>query len=400
LTASPRYFPRVPLASPFWNHATYNTILRCVASAHIIHGPDLEQLTVTIEQTLKVAGALLCGSGSLALELALRACGIRSGDEVIVPSFCCNTVVPPILACGATPVLADIGAQLNLTDETVDAAITRNTKAIIVPHLFGNPADIQSIVSSAQPRRIAVIDDAAQALGATIDGQPAGSFGDFGILSFGAGKVCAGIGGVLITRKAGDGVSLAPSSTITVLAQLFSTLLWGCWRRWTLPVEPLLRRRPSPHEPPAAYRHERMANLQAAVIEALLQTLNENIAARRARVALYRELLGDFPAVELIAHRPGSACLTQVIRVARAGHKDDPAPHLIGALAGAGFEAQGSYVPIHHLAELPHCVWDRLPKTERVWADLIELPCEPSVSLGDVERIAAIVKQFAQSRPN
>jgi cysteine sulfinate desulfinase/cysteine desulfurase-like protein len=124
----------------------------------------------------------------LALEIALRACDLRPGDEVVIPTFCCTSVVAPILAVGANPVLADVGEELNITLETLQMALTKKSRAIIVPHLFGNPADIESIVDLARARNIRVIDDAAQALGATINGRPAGTFGDAGILSFGSIK--------------------------------------------------------------------------------------------------------------------------------------------------------------------------------------------------------------------
>ena len=174
----PSFFPIVPLAVPYWSKATYREILRAVLSAGVIDGVALEQLRALICETLNVKTAILCGSGSLALELALRAVGVHHGDEVVIPTFCCSAVVPPILAAGATPVLADVGEELNLTVETVDAALTRKTRAIIVPHLFGNPADIEGIVELAAPRSICVIDDAAQALGASIHRRPVGSFGD------------------------------------------------------------------------------------------------------------------------------------------------------------------------------------------------------------------------------
>src|SRR6266550_5275528 len=171
---SPLSFPRVPLAVPYWSNATYRGIFRAIASGRVIDGEALERLRSLISQKLKVEDVLLCGSGSLALELALRACGVLRGNEVVIPTFCCSAVVPPILAVGATPVLADIEDELNLTVKTVDAALTRKTKAIIVPHLFGNPADITPIVELAQSKNIRVIDDAAQAFGAAIDGQSLG----------------------------------------------------------------------------------------------------------------------------------------------------------------------------------------------------------------------------------
>ena len=84
--------------------------------------------------------------------------------------------------------------------------------------------------------------------------------------------------------------------------------------------------------------------------------------------------------------------MTQVIRLLPRHSGEDMATKLIQALRVAGYEVQGSYVPIHLLANFGQCVWDRLPRAENVWANLVELPCEPNVSLADVERIAAIVK--------
>jgi dTDP-4-amino-4,6-dideoxygalactose transaminase len=399
------FFPRVPLAVPFWTRETYLSVLRCLASGQIIEGPDAAQLCAQLEETLGVTQVVLCGSGSLALELALRACAIRAGDEVIIPGFCCSAVVPPVLAVGATPVLADIGDELNLTAATVDAAVTGKTRAVVVPHLFGNPADIGAIVELARAKNIRVIDDAAQAHGAAIDGKPAGSFGDFGILSFGAEKICSGLGGGVLLAQDFDSIKDVTRGLLmpTPAAELWhfaSTLVWRRWRRWTLPAEPLLRREPSPHRAPVLYRRERMSHLQAAVAETLLRSLRENLAARRARVELYRELLGHSANVGLIPHRPGSACLTQVVQLKRRRKSDDPASDIIAALRNAGYEIQGSYVPIHLLSQFPQCVWDRLPNTEKLWPDLLELPCEPQVELAEAERIAGIVISLAANREN
>ena len=156
---------------PFWNHETQRNILRCLVSGQVVRGTDLVALRSSYSIYFGVDDVILCGSGSLALELALRTCHLDQGDEVIIPSFCCSTVVAPILAVGATPVLADVGSDLNLTAETVDAARTGRTRAVIVPHLFGNPANIEEIVELGDANNIVVIDDAAQALGATIDGR-------------------------------------------------------------------------------------------------------------------------------------------------------------------------------------------------------------------------------------
>jgi len=393
----PSSFPRVPLAVPYWNGETYRAILRSLLLGAIVEGPDVQRLQSSLIATLGVECAVLCGSGSLALEIALRECGVGQGDEVVIPTFCCTAVVAPVLAVGAVPVLADVGAELNITAQTIDAALTKKTKVVIVPHLFGNPADIGAIVDLARGRNIRVIDDAAQALGATIEGKPVGSFGDVGILSFGSEKVCAGLGGGVFLSRNADNLNVGMKPDLRAarlslsLRTLLSTIFSRRWRRWTLPLLSPLKAA-GPDEPPAPYRKETMANINAAVAVSLMQTLSENIAARRARVDAYRELLGNEERLNLIPHQRGSACLTQVVRVLPKRRGEDSASEIVQALCSVGYEIQGSYVPIHLLSGYQHFVLEPLPYAEHVWADLIELPCEPDVSLDHVERIVAIVK--------
>jgi len=393
-------FYRVPLAVPYWNRGTYRRILQSFCSGSVIDGADLHHLRSLVIEGLGVKEAALCGSGSLALEIALRACDVRRGDEVVIPTFCCSAVVPPILALGATPVLADADEELNLTVETVGAVLTQNTRAIIVPHLFGNPADISAIIELVRGKNVRVIDDAAQALGATLDGRPVGSFGEAGILSFGGEKVCSGLGGGAVLSRHdnflhGDlMIDLARPALVSTLRRFLATLIWRRWRRWTRPLQVTLSRNGSQRDTalPRNYGRELMANLNAAVACSLMQTLRENIAARRERVRAYQKLLGGEEGLELIPHRSGSACLTQVVRVLPGRRDRDMAANLISVLGRSGYEIQGSYVPIHHLRDFGMCVWDRLSHADRIWGDLIELPCEPDVSFNHVERIAMIVK--------
>jgi dTDP-4-amino-4,6-dideoxygalactose transaminase len=396
-------FPRVPLAVPYWNGATYRAIFHCLRSGTIIDGFEVEKLRASLCQALGAASVVLCGSGSLALQMALRALGMKQGDEVVVPAFCCSAVVAPILAAGAVPVLGDVGVELNLTAETAEAALTANTRAIIVPHLFGNPAEMDAIIELARRRNIRVIDDAAQALGACMNERPVGAYGDAAIISFGREKICFGLGGgalilpnnELAARAAN--MSLPSPENAALLRTLLTAQLWHRWRRWSLPVERAFCSRPGPDIPAEPYRNEAMANLQAAVAGSLMETLQENIKARRARVRAYVELLGGDERLQLVAHRDGSACLTQVVRVLPLRRKEDLAVKLVDALNNGGYEVQGSYVPIHLLPGHERWKRDRLPHTDGVWADLIELPCEPHVQLSHIERIAAIIKETLDS---
>jgi dTDP-4-amino-4,6-dideoxygalactose transaminase len=389
---------RAALAVPYWNGDTYRAAVRSIVTGHVGDGCALGALRSLIVQQLGVADALLCGSGSLALETALSACGIGGGDEVIVPAFCCTAVIPPILNVGAIPVFADIGDELNITAETFAAAMTEKTRAVVVPHLFGNPAEIAAIAETARARNICVIDDAAQAFGATVDGRPAGSFGDAGILSFGPEKICFGIGGGVAVSTKKDflaGMDLPRPNACNELQKFFSTVLRRRWRRWSFPLEHLFSAKPAPDTPPARFKREAMSNLAGAVSLSLVNNIAANIARRRERVRRYNELLTGVAGLHLTSHRPGSACLTQVVRLSSLNPDDDRAAQLIADLRRAGYEAQGSYVPIHLLPD--YACWRRrlLPRAERVWADLVELPCEPSVSIADVERIAALVKEAA-----
>jgi perosamine synthetase len=375
-----------------------------VLSGQVIVGPELAELKSRISEKLGVQDAVLCGSGSLALELALRSCDVKSGDEVVVPTFCCTSVISPILGVGACPVLADVGDDLNITTTTVEPALSKRTRAIIVPHLFGNPADIDSIIDLTRGRDIRVIDDAAQALGASLNGQNLGTFGDAGILSFGNEKVCSGLGGgALVSRhreviERGAEIELPASDLSLALRSLSSPLVWHRWRRWSVPLLEVLYSfsATDPESLPPLYRKESMSNLSAGVASSLMKSLHDNLAARRARVRAYQELLGN-ERLMLVPHRQGSACLTQVIGLSPRATGHDPASDLIASLRGAGFEIQGSYIPIHLLAPYQQLAVRSLPHAEKIWMNLIELPCEPDVSLDHVERIASIVKQTIRS---
>ena len=331
-----------------------------------------------------------CGNGRTAIELALRVVGVGAGDQVVVPTFCCTSIVPPILALGAAPVFADIGADLSVTPETVDAAITARTRAVIVPHLFGNPAPIDAIAAACAARDIAVIDDAAQALGATLNGRPLGSWGAAGLVSFGNGKVCFGTGGGILIlpdgptqRRAAD-VCLVTESPKDVLERALGVLLWRRWRRWSQPIQTVLASRQRSSAPPRPYRATGIANLDAAVALTLVNTLDANLAARRERVRWYTERLGDLDTLRLVSHRDGSACLTQVVAVRRG---DTQAGALITRLRAAGYEVNSSYAPLHRQAAYAAFAPTALPVAERVAPTLFELPCEPSVRAADVERI-------------
>jgi dTDP-4-amino-4,6-dideoxygalactose transaminase len=202
---------------------------------------------------------------------------------------------------------------------------------VIVPHLYGNRGDIEAIAALLRGKGICLIDDAAQALGATIGGRSAGSFGDFGIFSFGTGKVCSGLGGgALIVNNPGHlahiSVDLIAPDAAAALATLCLALVWRHCGRWPFPLARVFwpEHHPVHEAPPVAFRDEALGNLKAAVARALIASLHANIEARRDRVAAYAALLGGVTErLELIPHWAGSACLAQVARIRnRPGGRD------------------------------------------------------------------------------
>jgi dTDP-4-amino-4,6-dideoxygalactose transaminase len=368
-----------------------------------VHGPDLDHLRRLLGEIFPERNVILCGSGTFALELALRGCNLQPGDEVVVPTFCCSTIMLPILKLGAVPVFADCGEELNMTPESINPVLTRRTRAIIVAHLFGNPAEIRPILDLVHDRNIRVIDDAAQAFGADIDSQFAGNFGAAGILSFGVEKVLSGVaGGALLASKdssAVDEIQFPRATAGDAVRSFFSTLLRRRWRRLTGPVRDLLPRLSGsdPELPPPPYRQEQMANLHAAVVSGVLERWKPIVAARRVRVNAYDALLRSEERLQLISHQSGSACLSQVIRILPQNEREDLAARVIEVFGTAGYEIQGSYIPIHLLTPFREFARRRLRYVEAVWPDLIELPCDPDVNLTEIERIAAILKQVISS---
>ncbi len=168
------------------------------------HGPHCDALRVALSEFHGVEHAILCCSGTAAMELALRAIPVTVGDEVILAAYDFKSNFINALITGCTPVLIDTIAGFPVPDlNQLADAITERTKAIIVSHLHGNIVPMTAVRAIAARRGIAVIEDACQAQGAMVDGQRAGTWGDVGILSFGGSKLLtAGRGGAVLTSNA------------------------------------------------------------------------------------------------------------------------------------------------------------------------------------------------------
>jgi perosamine synthetase len=166
-------------------------------------GPHISQLAEALATMHGVEHVQLCCSGTIAVELALRGLKVGNGDEVVIAGYDFPGNFRCIEAVGARPVLIDLSATgWTIEAAEIERAISPQVKAVIVSHLHGSLADMRAIRAIADQRKITVIEDACQATGATVQGQPAGSWGDAGILSFGGSKlVTAGRGGAVLTNR-------------------------------------------------------------------------------------------------------------------------------------------------------------------------------------------------------
>jgi dTDP-4-amino-4,6-dideoxygalactose transaminase len=173
-------------------------------TARFIGGPEVSGLEQEVARYSQCAQGVGCASGTDALLLSLRACGIGAGDEVITTPFTFIATAEVISLLSATPVFVDIRPEtFNIDPDKIEEKITKKTKAVIPVHLFGHPADMDPIVKIARKYNIKVIEDCAQAFGATYNGKKVGTIGDFGCFSFFPSKNLAGYGdgGIIITRN-------------------------------------------------------------------------------------------------------------------------------------------------------------------------------------------------------
>jgi dTDP-4-amino-4,6-dideoxygalactose transaminase len=238
---------------------------------------------------LGVRHALGLSSCTAALHTALIVCSVRTGDEVIVSPYTWGQSVSPILFVGATPVFADIDPlTYNLDPASVVSRVTAKTKAIIVVHIFGHPAAMDKLMAVACQHGLAIIEDCAQATGATYRGQKVGTLGDVGCFSLGYGKALSGgEGGVLVT----DDDAIHERAVLLTQHPL---------RQAQDVRDPGLR----PMADSLGYNY-RMHPLAAVIAGAQLETLDSRNAARRAAFESLSSRLTGIPGIQPVAVRPG-----------------------------------------------------------------------------------------------
>ena len=198
--------PFIPLMVPNITEADIEAVAVVLRSGMLVSGSNVAALEARTCEFIGVPYASAMSNGTVTLDLALMLSGVGAGDEVIVPAFSYMATANVVEHVGARPVFVDIDpATFNIDPALIEAAITPRTKAIIPVHEFGMAAPMDAIMSIAEKYGLIVIEDAACALGATINGRFAGSYGRFASFSLHPRKaITSGEGGLLVCRNAGD----------------------------------------------------------------------------------------------------------------------------------------------------------------------------------------------------
>ncbi len=339
---------------------------RVFESGQFILGPEVAAFEEEFAAYCQTAHAVGVNNGTSALHLSLLAAGVGPGDEVVTAAHTFVATAAAVHYCGARPVLVDIDPQTyTMRADALESALTPKTKAIIPVHLYGQPADMDSILDVARRHQLIVVEDACQAHGAEHKGRRVGGLGDLGCFSFYPGKNlgAAGEGGIVVTNHA-------------ALAQRIRMLRnWGQQRRY--------------HHELSGFNY-RLEGIQGAVLRVKLRHLPEWTQQRQNRARLYDRLLGELGvAPPFVAHEH-----THVYHIYPLLVADRERVQI--ALREKGIETAVHYPFPIHLTEAyrdPAYGPGSFPVAERVCGQELSLPLYPEMPEEAVHAVVAALKE-------
>lgn len=347
-------------------------------------GPQVDAFEREFADAVGARHAVALSSGTAALHLALRLAGVGPGDEVLASTLTFVASVNPIAYLGATPVFIDSEpASWNMDPTLLEEALEqraragRPPKAVVVVHLYGQSADLDPIAAACARHGVALIEDAAEALGASYKGRAPGTVGAAGIYSFNGNK---------IITTAGGGMLVTPNGALAAHARKLATQA----------------RDPAPH-----YEHSelgynyRLSNVLAGIGRGQLRVLEQRVAARRRNFAFYAEALGELPGVELMPEAPWGTHTRWLTTLTID-------PRLFGvdretvrqALDAASIEARPVWKPMHLQPLYAGCPVFGGAVAGDLFARGLCLPSGSNLSEADLERVVAVIRHAAAHEPN
>ena len=345
-----------------------DAIARVLAKGTFILGGEVAVFESEFAEYCGVSHAVGVASGTEALQLALMACGIGAGDEVIAPSHTAVATIAAIEMTGASPVFADIElTRFGLDPGAVAAAITDRTRGILPVHLYGCPVDLNPILEMAQAKNIFVIEDCSQAHGAMYHGRKVGAWGDIAAFSFYPTKNLGelGDGGAVVTKN-------------PELAEKVRLLREYGWKeRYVSQIKGM---------------NSRLDELQAAVLRVKLRHLDGWNERRRQLAALYLELLSGMDLVLPVKPEDGEHVFHQF--VIRHPKRDALQAHL----RAQGIHTLVHYpVPVHLQPAYANStpMVSTLSKSERAAREVLSLPMFPELTGEQVRRVSQVIRGFS-----
>jgi dTDP-4-amino-4,6-dideoxygalactose transaminase len=343
-------------------------ISRVVDKGRFILGENVAMLEKEIAAYCNVKHAIGVASGTDAIHLGLRACGVKPGDEVITSPFTFVATADAIEYCGANPIFVDIKPKtFNLDPDKIEAKITPKTKAIMPVHLYGQSCDMQKIKQLCEKHGLACVEDAAQAIGAESDGKKIGSIGDAAGISFFPTKNlgCFGDGGMVVTNQ--DKVA----EEVRVLR--------GHGSRKTY------------HYDIIGF-NSRLDELQASILRVKLGKLDDYANSRRKNASLYRKNLKDIEKIALPHEAPNTKHVFNQFTI-RIKDRNELFEYL--KVKGVGCMV---YYPLSlHLqkafAYLGYKEGD-LPESEAAQEEVLSLPIYSELTEAEIEKACETIKEF------
>ena len=267
----------IPVNEPLLNGNEKKYLIECIDTGWISsEGPFVARFEEAFAEKVDRKYSIAVANGTAALDIAVEALGIGPGDEVILPTFTIISCIQQIIRSGATPVLVDSDpVNWNMDVDQIETRINQRTKAIMVVHTYGLPVDMNPVIKLAKQYGLRIIEDSAELIGQTYNGNPCGSFGDISTFSFYPNKhITAGEGGMIVTDD-------------EMLATRCKSLRNLCFKREQRFVHDELG------------WNYRFTNLQAAVGLAQVEKMDENLVKKRETGKLYTELLGHLDGIQL-----------------------------------------------------------------------------------------------------
>jgi perosamine synthetase len=365
----------IPVSEPSLGEAERDALARCIESGWISsEGPEVERFEQEMAAFAGRQHGIAVSSGTAALDVAVAALAIGPGDEVILPSFTIISCVLQVVRSGATPVFIDADpATWNIDVSLVAERITPQTRAMIIPHIYGLPADLAPLIELAEAQGIDLIEDAAEAHGLEYQGRPCGSFGTLSTFSFYPNKlITTGEGGMIVT----DDAALAER------CRSLRNLAFAPGRRFVH------------HELGWNYR---MTNLQAALGLVQLSRAGELLRQKRAIGVAYRTLLEGLSGIQLpleAAH--GSNNVYWVFGLVLNDEADRDASTVIRQLGTAGIGARPFFYPLHLQPAIRSQGFGRtdvMPVTERIAEMGLYLPSSPNLTHDEIAAVANALQE-------